>query len=159
MKFIKEAIPYIIIIVSVVLIRTFIITPVRVDGESMLPSFENGEIVMLSKIPREYKRMEVVVFYHNDERLIKRVIGLPGEKVHIKDNVIYINGEAISDYDSNVLTDDYNLDITIPEGYYFLLGDNRYGSLDSRIIGLVSEEDIKGKIVFRIFPFNKIQKI
>lgn len=159
MKFIKEAIPYIIIIVSVVLIRTFIITPVRVDGESMLPSFENGEIVMLSKIPREYKRMEVVVFYHNDERLIKRVIGLPGEKVHIKDNVIYINGEAISDYDSNVLTDDYNLDITIPEGYYFLLGDNRYGSLDSRIIGLIGKEDIKGKIVFRIFPFNKIKKI
>ena len=159
MKFIKEAIPYIIIIVSVVLIRTFIITPVRVDGESMLPSFENGEIVMLSKIPREYKRMEVVVFYHNDERLIKRVIGLPGEKVSIKDNVIYINGEAISDYDSNVLTDDYNLDITIPDGYYFLLGDNRYGSLDSRIIGLISKEDIKGKIVFRIFPFNKIKKI
>ena len=68
MKFIKEAIPYIIIIVSVVLIRTFIITPVRVDGESMLPSFENGEIVMLSKIPREYKRL-LGLLQHNDHLL------------------------------------------------------------------------------------------
>ncbi len=159
MKFIKESIPYILIILAVILIRSYIVTPVRVDGDSMKPSFEDGQIVLLSKYYKKYERMDVIVFHYNGERLIKRVIGLPGEKVKIKDNNIYINDEIIPDYADNVKTSDYTLEVTIPEGYYFVLGDNRSSSLDSRVIGLINEKKISGRVTFRLFPFNKITKI
>ena len=156
MKFIKELVPYIVIIAVVVLFRTYIATPVRVDGDSMVPTFEDGQILILNKLDREYERMDVVVFDYKSDRLIKRVIGLPGETVEIKDNTLYINGEEVSDYKDDVKTSDYKLNVTIPEGYYFVLGDNRGISADSRLIGLVSKEDLKGTICFRLFPLMKI---
>ncbi len=156
MKFIKELIPYVVIIAVVVLFRTYIATPVRVDGDSMVPTFEDGQILILNKLDREYERMDVVVFDYKKDRLIKRVIGLPGETVEIKDNTLYINGEEVSDYKDDVKTSDYKLNVTIPEGYYFVLGDNRGISADSRLIGLVSEDDLKGTICFRLFPLMKI---
>ena len=76
-----------------------------------------------------------------------KYLNMLGIEYEEQTNSYYFNGEKL------------NTELNIPDGYYFLLGDNRYGSLDSRIIGLISKEDIKGKIVFRIFPFNKIQKI
>ena len=156
MKFIKELIPYVVIILVVVLFRTYIATPVRVDGDSMDPTLKNGQILILNKMDQEYERMDIVVFDYKKDRLIKRVIGLPGETVEIKDNTLYINGEEISDYKEDVKTADYKLNVTIPEGYYFVLGDNRSVSADSRLIGLVSKEDLKGTICFRLFPLMKI---
>ena len=156
MKFIKELIPYVVIILVVVLFRTYIATPVRVDGDSMDPTLKNGQILILNKMDQEYERMDIVVFDYKKDRLIKRVIGLPGETVEIKDNNLYINGEEISDYKEDVKTADYKLNVTIPEGYYFVLGDNRSVSADSRLIGLVSKEDLKGTICFRLFPLMKI---
>ena len=156
MKFIKELVPYMVIIAVVVLFRTYIATPVRVDGDSMVPTFEDGQILILNKLDREYERMDVVVFDYKNDRLIKRVIGLPGETVEIKDSTLYINGEEVSDYKDDVKTADYKLNVTIPEGYYFVLGDNRGISADSRLIGLVSENDLKGTICFRLFPLMKI---
>lgn len=155
MKFKKDFLPYIIIILVVVLIRTFIATPVRVDGISMNPTFDNGDILVLNKMVKKFQRMDILVFDYKGDRLIKRLIALPGEKVSIKDNKLYINDEEIKDYQDKVETKDYSLDITIPEGYYFVLGDNRYESMDSRYIGLISEKDIKGIASVRIFPFNK----
>ena len=155
MKFKKDFLPYIIIILVVVLIRTFIATPVRVDGISMNPTFDNGDILVLNKMVKKFQRMDILVFDYKGDRLIKRLIALPGEKVSIKDNKLYINDEEIKDYQDKVETKDYSLDITIPEGYYFVLGDNRYESLDSRYIGLISKKDIKGIASVRIFPFNK----
>ena len=156
MRFIKELVPYIVIIAIVVLFRSYIATPVRVDGDSMVPTFEDGQILILNKMDREYERMDVVVFDYKKDRLIKRVIGLPGETVEIKDNTLYINGEEVSDYKDDVKTADYELNVVIPEGYYFVLGDNRGVSADSRMIGLISEDDLKGTICFRLFPLMKI---
>jgi signal peptidase I len=122
----------------------------------MVPTFEDGQILILNKMDREYERMDVVVFDYKKDRLIKRVIGLPGETVEIKDNILYINGEEVSDYKDDVKTADYELNVVIPEGYYFVLGDNRGISADSRMIGLISEDDLKGTVCFRLFPLMKI---
>ena len=159
MKIIKELVPYILIVVVVVLLRTFIATPVRVDGNSMNPTLNNGQILILNKMNKKYERMDIIVFEYKGERLIKRVIGLPSETVKVEDNKLYINGNEISDYSDDVKTADYTLNVTIPEGYYFVMGDNRYNSSDSRIIGLISEKDIKGKANFRLLPITKIGKV
>ena len=156
MKFIKELVSYVVIVVVVVLFRTYIATPVRVDGDSMNPTLKNGQILILNKLDKKYERMEIVVFDYKGERLIKRVIGLPGEEVYIKDNKIYINDEEIKDYRDDVKTADYKLNVKIPNGYYFVLGDNRGNSADSRLIGLISEEEIKGSVLFRLVPLTKI---
>ena len=115
MKIIKEIIPYIVIVVVVVLIRTFIITPVRVDGDSMKNTLKNGDILLLYKLGSINRLDE------------------------------YAYGET-SDYDKVTLEDDE----------YFILGDNRLISKDSRYFGPIKENEIKGKIVFRVFPFTKI---
>lgn len=159
MKFLKEIIPYIIIIVVVVLIRSFIITPVQVDGASMYPTLDNNEILILKKYDKSYERFDIIVFNYNDSKLVKRIIGLPGETISYKNNELYINDEKIDDVDLEVITGDFDLSdlgyTVIPEDYYFVLGDNRNNSVDSRRIGLVSGDDILGTTSFSIFPFNK----
>ena len=156
MKFIKEVIPYILIILAVVLIRTYIVTPVRVNGESMNNTFKNGDILLLSKMDKKYERMDIVVFTYNGERLIKRIIGLPGEKVKIENNKLYINGEEVKDYRENIEMLNYELEEVIEDNHYFLLGDNRNNSIDSRKLGTKNIENISGKVIFSIIPFKKI---
>ena len=117
MKFLKESIPYVIIIVVVILIRTFIITPVQVDGESMYPTLDDREILILKKYDKTYERFDVVVFNYNGSKLVKRIIGLPGETVSYKDNQLYINGEKIDDV-IVVGTTNFEHDV-IPDNYYF----------------------------------------
>ena len=155
MKITKELMPYIIIVVVVVLFRGYIATPVRVDGDSMNPTLKNGQILILNKLDKNYERMEIIVFDYKGERLIKRVIGLPGEEVYIKDNKIYINDEEIKDYSDSVITADYKR-VKVPDNSYFVLGDNRGGSADSRIIGMISIDEIRGSILFRLVPPTKI---
>lgn len=163
-KIIKEIYPYILIVLIVVLIRTFIITPVQVEGTSMVPTLKDNEILILKKYQHKYERFDIVVFNFGKDRLIKRVIGLPGETVEYKNNKLYINGKRIKEtFKTNSKTSNFKLeDINhkkIPKGYYFVMGDNRNNSVDSRIIGLVSEKDIQGSTNFSIFPFDKIGKI
>jgi len=154
MKFLKEIIPYVIIIAVVLLVRTFIITPVQVDGDSMYPTLSDKQILILKKYDKSYKRFDIVVFDYNGSKLVKRIIGLPGETVSYKDNTLYINGKVVQDGVSNEVTTNFSHDV-IPKGYYFVLGDNRDESLDSRRIGVISQNDILGKTSFSIFPFNK----
>ena len=100
MKKIKEISIYLLIIVMVILIRTFIITPVRVNGTSMDPTLKNGEIMILNKIKynkNDIKRFDIVVVKMDKELLIKRVIGLPNEEIKYVDNKLYINGEYIKE--------------------------------------------------------------
>lgn len=160
MKIIKELIPYIIIIVVVVLIRCFIVTPVVVNGTSMYPTLKDKDIVLLKKFDKNIERFDIIVFNYNNSRLIKRVIGLPGEHVKYVNGILYINNEKIEDVELDVETYNFYLEDLgydkIPDDYYFVLGDNREVSQDSRIIGLVSKKDICGVGVFRIFPLNKI---
>lgn len=156
MKVIKEVMPYIVIVVVVVLIRTFIITPVRVDGDSMKNTLKNGDILLLYKLS-SIDRFDIIVLDEekDNEKIIKRVIGLPGETVAIKKGKIYINDKVIDDEYAYGETSDYNK-VTLKDDEYFILGDNRLISKDSRYFGPIKDNEIKGKIVFRLFPFTKI---
>lgn len=156
MKIIKEIIPYIVIVLVVVLIRTFIITPVRVDGDSMKNALKNGDILLLYKLG-SINRLDIIVLDEekDNEKIIKRVIGLPGETVAIKKGKIYINDKVIDDEYAYGETSDYDK-VTLEDDEYFILGDNRLISKDSRYFGPIKENEIKGKIVFRLFPFTKI---
>ena len=141
------------------LIRSFIATPVRVDGDSMNKTFKNGDILILYKLSK-IKRFDVIVLHEekDNEKIIKRVIGMPGDTVAIKDGEIYINDEKIDDEYAYGMTTDYDR-ITLKSDEYFILGDNRLISKDSRYFGPIKEKEIKGKVIFRIFPFSKFGKI
>lgn len=156
MKIIKEIIPYIVIVLVVVLIRTFIITPVRVDGDSMKNTLKNRDILLLYKLG-SINRLDIIVLDEekDNEKIIKRVIGLPGETVAIKKGKIYINDKVIDDEYAYGETSDYDK-VTLEDDEYFILGDNRLISKDSRYFGPIKKSEIKGKIVFRLFPFTKI---
>ena len=165
MKFVRELIPYLVIIVVVILFRTFIATPVRVEGSSMVPTLKDGDILVLNKLSHNYKRFDIVVVSTNKSKIVKRIIGLPGENIEYKDNKLYIDGKVIEDKTVEA-TDDFTLKELygmnrIPDGYYFVMGDNRDGSSDSRDyrIGLIKKENILGKTIFRLFPFNKIRTL
>lgn len=160
----KEIIPYIVIVIVVVLIRSFIITPVKVDGASMVPTLSDNEILILKKYDHTFERFDIIVFDYNNNRLIKRVIGLPGDYVEYKDDKLYINGKHVKEpFTRNSNTTDFKLeDIEldkVSKDCYFVMGDNRDNSTDSRIIGEVCMEDIKGSTNFSIFPFNSFGKI
>ena len=159
MKIVKEIIPYLIIIVVVILIRTFIITPVRVDGASMNKTLENGQILLLYKLGN-VKRYDIVVLDEEieDEIIIKRIIGMPNDTVEIKNGKIYVNDEEIEEEYAYGQTSDYDK-ITLKDDEYFILGDNRPISKDSRYFGPVKEDEIIGKIIFRLWPINKFGTI
>ena len=166
-KIINELLPYIIIIVVVILIRTYIITPVIVSGDSMKPNLNNNELLLVRKIgynESSIKRFDIVVINGEDEEIIKRIIGLPGEHISYKNNKLYVNDEVMQENFTFRDTNDFNLEeictcSTIPEGKYLVLGDNRPISKDSRLIGLIDEKDIVGKAIYRIWPISKFGSI
>lgn len=154
----KELKPYIIIFLTVVLVRTFFYTPIRVNGASMEPTLIDKEIMVLDKISPKItplKRFEIIVLKTGNSYLIKRVIGLPGETIKYEDNKLYINGKEIKDPYVNNFSTDYP-EKKIPQDEYFVLGDNRGYSKDSRMIGTIPKNEIIGKTSIIIFPFNKI---
>ena len=164
---VKEIIPYIIVIILAILIRTFIASPVRVNGPSMNDTLKDGQILLLNKMNKNYKRFDIVVIDSNGMKIIKRIIGLPGESIEYKDNSLYINNKYVEDMTDEV-TADFSLEELygykiIPKGYYFVMGDNRNESSDSRTspdgIGLIKKSDIKGKVKIRLWPLNKIGKV
>ena len=159
MKIIKEILPYVLIIIAVILIRTFIITPVRVDGASMDQTLEDGQILLLYKLANvDYGDIVVLDEEKEGEIIIKRIIGMPGDTVSIKDNTVYVNGEEVEEDYAYGETSDYE-EITLDDDEYFILGDNRPISKDSRYFGPVKEDEIIGKVIFRIWPFNKFETI
>ena len=153
-------------------IRYFLFTPIVVDGESMMPTLEDGDRMIVNKIGG-LERFDIVVFHAPEGKdYIKRIIGLPGDYVEYKDDTLYINGEAyeepyLDEYKSEIqdgnLTGDFTLDDidptlgTIPKGYYFVMGDNRRFSKDSRHIGIVSEDKFVGKTSVIFWPISEIQ--
>lgn len=159
MKIIKEILPYVLIIIAVILIRTFIITPVRVDGASMDQTLEDGQILLLYKLANvDYGDIVVLDEEKEGEIIIKRIIGMPGDTVSIRDNTVYVNGEEVEEDYAYGETSDYE-EITLDDDEYFILGDNRPISKDSRYFGPVKEDEIIGKIIFRLWPFNKFGTI
>lgn len=159
-KIFKELLPYIIVILVVILIRVFIATPVRVTGTSMNPTLNNKEIMILVKVTKyftNYKRFQIVVIKTGNSYLIKRVIGLPGEKIKCLNGIIYINNEALEDNYGSGITSDFE-EVKLDNNEYFVMGDNREVSQDSRFIGPIKENDIKGYTNLVIYPLYKIRK-
>lgn len=152
-----ELLPYIIIIIVVLLVKSFIVAPIRVNGASMADTLHDKDLMLLDKISYrfgEINRFDIVVVKHNDDFLIKRVIGMPGEKVESKNNKIYVNGKKLDCDFEYSYTEDFSS--SVPKDGYFLLGDNRVVSLDSREFGSFEREDILGKTNLVIFPFDRI---
>lgn len=154
LNFFKELIPYIIIVLVVILIRSFLFTPIRVVGPSMNPTLASGDIMILNKVAK-INRFDIVVIKSSKspEILIKRVIALPGETIEIKNNVIYVNEKELKEKFGSGKTSDVPL-MKVPDGEYFVLGDNRPISADSRLFGTFSKKEIKGTTKFTIFPFK-----
>lgn len=173
-KFIKEWLPYIFIVIVVILIRTYIVTPVIVRGDSMNNTLKDGEVLFLSKITYQVssiKRFDIVVVEDLDSDLIiKRIIGMPGDKVEYEDGILYINDKIVKEEYIDYISENFNVnsickitdlecDGIIPKDMYLVLGDNRKVSADSRVKGLIKREQILGKTIFRIWPLNKISII
>ncbi len=158
---IKGIIPYIIILIIVIIVRSFIVTPVRVNGESMEETLHEGEMLILNKFDDTYEYGDIVVLNKDvtGSAVIKRIIGLPGETVEIENGIVYINEEKIEDEFSLFNEDDDMEKMLLGENEYFVLGDNRAVSLDSRIFGMVNISDIEGTVTFRIFPFDEFGNI
>lgn len=158
MKKIKELIPYIVVVIVVVLIRTFLFTPIVVNGTSMSPTLNGNEIMILNKLSIKFhqpQRYQVVVLKENNSYLIKRIIGLPKERIKCVNGKIYINGKQLDDRFASGETKDFD-EIKITKDMYYVLGDNRVVSKDSRSIGPVRKDELKGVTNLVLFPFNKI---
>lgn len=155
-KVIKEVVPYLVIILVVVLIRSFLFTPIKVNGTSMNPTLKDGDFMIVNKISK-VDRFDIVVIKSkkSKEVLIKRVIGMPGETIEISDGIIYINGKKLKDKYGKGKTNDIAA-IDIGDNEYYVLGDNREVSLDSRYFGSFKDSEIFGTTRLTIFPFNRI---
>lgn len=163
-KFLKELIPYIIIILLVIIIRSYLVTPVIVSGDSMVPTLKDKQLLLLNKINyriNDIERYDIVVIKIDKKEIIKRIIGLPGETIEYRNNTLYINGhEEKNNYDFE--TSDFNLKSIcnceqIPDDKYLVLGDNRKVSADSRIIGLIDRADIEGNVNISLWPIKKVK--
>ncbi|MBG9455736.1 signal peptidase I [Lysinibacillus sphaericus] len=163
-------------------IKLFLFTPVAVIGPSMMPTLEDKDRVIVNRIGPKFKsidRFDIVVVENvllnknKEENIIKRIIGLPGDKIEYKDDQLYINGEKFSEpyldqfkkelKDTGSLTYDFTLDqllgeTTVPEGHYFVLGDNRRISIDSRSpeVGFIPKEKIMGTTSIICWPIKHI---
>ena len=157
-KWLKENIVFLIVLTAIIITRLFFFSPIRVNGTSMYPTLQDKEFMILNKISLKQgiNRFDIVVVQDNNNKyIIKRVIGLPGESVMYKDNKLYINGKVVEDNYSKTTTNDFD-NVVLGENEYFVMGDNRTVSKDSRIIGPVNIKNIKGKTNLIIFPFNKM---
>ncbi|MBT2694373.1 signal peptidase I [Bacillus sp. ISL-55] len=157
-----------------VFIRIFFFSNYVVEGESMLPTLEDGNKVVVNKLGYEtedLERFDVIVFHANEEEdFVKRVIGLPGDKVEYREDMLFINGKQLKEpflkhyreqSPGGYLTGDFTLeDLTgverVPAGKLFVLGDNRLGSWDSRQFGFISEEQVVGKVNLRYWPLEEM---
>lgn len=163
-EFIKDSLKYLIVVAIVFFIALFVISFEQVVGPSMKGTLDAGDVTIVNKLVyklRTIKRNEIVSINQKDKIMVKRVIGLPGEHIEYKDNKLYVNGSLVLENNISVETKDFKLeDIgyeTIPKDMYFVLGDNRTNSSDSREFGLVKKDEIIGKIVMRVYPFSKIK--
>lgn len=153
------------------LIRQFLFVPVSVDGPSMEPSLHHQDRLILNKIEKP-ERFDIVVFQapdQSDSQYIKRIIGMPGDTVEYKKGVLFVNDEQIYEPyleefklhypEWELFVQDFNLqdltgEIAVPEGTYFVLGDNRSNSKDSREFGFIDADTVQGTVNFRFMPFG-----
>lgn len=153
----KEVIIYVLILLAIILVRSFVVTPIKVNGDSMNDTLKNGEIMILKKYDKSIERFDIVVVDIGYEKVIKRVIALPKEEFEFKNKQLYINGEKVKNKFGKGNTVDFK--DYCGAGEYFVMGDNRENSLDSRSFGCVKKSQILGTTNIVLFPFKKAGKV
>lgn len=165
---------FIVVCLAIFFVFKGIIMPVKVDGSSMYPTLHDGDLAFMSRLDlnsKQIKRFDIVTIdcKQLDNVIIKRVIGLPGEKIVYKNDCLYVNGKYIKEnylnkshikdvksrYNISCFTDDF--EISVGENEIFVLGDNRVNSLDSRELGCFKIEDVLSKKGIILFPFNHMK--
>ncbi|MBI4974173.1 signal peptidase I [Candidatus Roizmanbacteria bacterium] len=173
LEFVMDILETVVFIGSLfIVVYLFIMQPNQVKGASMDPTFNSGDYIFTSKVTykfRGYNRGDVIVFKspkNPDIEYIKRIIGLPGDKVMVKDSEVYVNGikltEGYISAKTNLWENGFSKNgeaVTVPDGYLFVMGDNRPRSSDSREFGPVPEDSVIGQVFYRYFPSTKIGSI
>lgn len=148
-----------VLLAALVLVRATLAAPVRVASASMLPTYAVGDVVLVSRRPpslSDINRGDLVTFRspENGRSALKRVIGLPGDSLVIKDAELYVNGHTVAEpyVDHELIDGYYSRTYRVPAGTVFVLGDNRGNSVDSRDYGPISADALLGRAVFRLWP-------
>lgn len=150
---------YVYIVLIVMLIRMFLVTPAAVSGSSMESTLNDHDLVIINRLVyriKDIERFDIVVLKNEEDndKIIKRIIGLPNEKIEYKNNKLYINGkETKTDLK---FQDTENFTAETKDDEYFVLGDNRGVSKDSRVLGVFNKKDIVGRVGIRFYPFDKV---
>lgn len=157
----------------VLIVRTFLFAPYMVEGASMEPTLHNQEKIFVNKVTTTiagYERGQIVIIEGPEDNYVKRIIGLPGDKIQMNNDQLFINGEMVKEsylsYNREVaaqmginLTDDFET-VTVPDNQFFVMGDNRLVSMDSRNgLGLIEKDRIVGKLEFVFYPFSEIRTV
>lgn len=164
-RFAFRALEVIVVVAAVcILISTFFISVLQIRGSSMEPTFKDGDLVVANH-STDFQRGDVMAFYYNNKVLLKRVIGLPGDWVDIRDDgtVLVNNKKLHEDYVQGISLagDDMDFPYQVPENRFFVLGDHRNVSVDSRsgVLGTVSDEQVLGKALFTIWPLVRAEMV
>ena len=159
LELIKKEKKFITIVIIIIILKIFVFNFILVKGDSMNPKYKNNDFMFLNKIIYSFKpirRGEVIVLKYRNNDLIKRVIGLPNDKIKVENGKLYINNKEVKENYINSYTASYDFDeINLKDNEYFLMGDNRYNYYDSRNFGTITKNNIIGRVEFRIFPFDK----
>jgi signal peptidase I len=158
----------VVVLAVLVMVYLFIMSPQEINGASMEPNFHNGEFILTNKVMYKFRepiRGDIVIFkspQNKDVDYIKRIIGLPGDTVLLKSNSFYVNGQKVNEpylapgvtiFGGSFLAEGKT--ITVPPGRYFVAGDNRPHSSDSREFGTIAKEDFIGVVILRYWPFSQ----
>ncbi|MCF0258232.1 MAG: signal peptidase I [Erysipelotrichaceae bacterium] len=161
-KALKETVSSLIVIAAAAVLLSTIFFPVlQINGKSMEPILKNNDIVLMEKTTN-FSPGQIVCFQWNNKTLLKRVIGVPGDWIDInKEGDVFVNGKKLNEpyvKEKGLGETDMDFPVQVPENCYFVLGDNRESSIDSRssVIGFVNKDQIIGKVLMRIWPLNEI---
>ena len=162
-EFIRDSFKTIALIVIIFVIISYGFSLQQVVGSSMENTLSNGDILILNKFRykiSDVKRGDIVAVYNKDNYIVKRIIGIPGDSIKVVGHKLYINGKKVNEsYIGYKLTDDFQLIEKVPKGKYFIMGDNRNNSIDSRDpnVGFIDKKQIVGKSIVRFWPISKFK--